>query len=191
VWATDNFVSLLSQEEQDNLAWDNLGERQLAKDWGAKVAENRAKKGIALCERLLSMGNEAQRLAALDNLAKVPDEASVRILLSYAQKTEESEKVRRMAIASLEEMRNTTVVPDLLQIAGAKDEPPSVVSAAVIALGKMGDRRAFDRWPGSRRATSSKTSIHTFIWLRSKLLQDLTARELRPSFLRHLPRATP
>lgn len=36
VWATDNFISTLSLETQTNLAWDDLGERPLAKEWGAK-----------------------------------------------------------------------------------------------------------------------------------------------------------
>ena len=37
VWTTESFISLLSQDAQDNLEWDNLGKRQLAKDWGAKI----------------------------------------------------------------------------------------------------------------------------------------------------------
>ena len=36
VWATDNFVLPLKQEYQEMFAWDDLGEIQLAKEWGVK-----------------------------------------------------------------------------------------------------------------------------------------------------------
>ena len=183
-WATDNFVSLLSQEQQDNLAWDNLGERQLAKDWGAKSlfrlryrhesdelptfeeeakdisVENRVRRNIELCTRLLSMGTDTQKLAALDNLAKIPHPDAARILLSYALKRDESERARRMAIASLVEMKSQASVPDLLQILGSPDESNGVIHAAVIALGQLGDRRAFDSLAKIAMSDESAVSDH-------------------------------
>lgn len=36
VWATDTFISLISQQSQSAVGWDELGEIPLAKAWGAK-----------------------------------------------------------------------------------------------------------------------------------------------------------
>ena len=167
VWATDNFISMLELESQDLFAWDDLGERQLAKEWGAKRlyrirrSQERSElpslteasetsdvhsisNKIDLCRRLLTIGTEEQKLTALDMLGQVMTSESLTLLVTYAKKKEESIHVRQMALASLAEAKSQTVVPDLLDMIASPAEPEVIVGSVVEALGKLPDVRSFE-----------------------------------------------
>jgi HEAT repeat protein len=168
VWATDNFISLLEMEDQNAYAWDDLGERPLAKEWGAKrlyrvrfahepadlpsLAEapgvdrhkRQAEDRVQLCKKLLTMGDETQKVAALNKLGAVPTLESLSLLVEYARKQTESKEIRDMAFASLVELNNQACVPDFIDMLKSQEDSSHFVRCAIELLGRLGDPRAFD-----------------------------------------------
>jgi len=164
VWATDNFVSLLSQYECPNLAWDDLGERPLAKEWGAKRLyrvrrahespdlpslsaaaageEEHGATGLELCVHMLQMGTEDQKYVALDMLGSIDTPEAVAALVTAARQKTLTPRMRLMALASLAELKNPTCVRDLTDIVMDADEPRDITGAAIEVLGALGDPAA-------------------------------------------------
>jgi HEAT repeat protein len=99
---------------------------------------------MALCKKLLAMGDEPQKCAALDTLGKITTLESLSILVTYAKKQTESQPVRDMAFSSLVELNNQACVPDFIDMLKTPGESSHFVSCAVELLGRLGDPRAFD-----------------------------------------------
>lgn len=166
VWATDNFISILDQSEgKDGIAWDPLGERPLAKEWGAKTlyrvrwaregsdlplltdlndgAPAAAPDGFALSLKMLDMGTQAQKFAALEILGRIDRPESVAALLATVRRPSSVGELRDRAFASLRELRNASCVPELLDALRVSDDP-DFVSETIVTMEQLRDARSVD-----------------------------------------------
>lgn len=165
VWTTDAFVALLNEHDCPEIAFDSLGERPLAKEWGAKVLYRLRRSGespdlpslaeddsttrpsnnpLALCVRLVEIGTDDQRIAALDTLEQFDEPEALRVLIASAKNPMFSLGARRMAIASLAKLKNPIIVPELLDLLRDPGTPNDLIIKIVPLLGRLGDVRALD-----------------------------------------------
>lgn len=165
VWVTDTFISMLSQEQDLHLAWDDLGERPLAKEWGAarlyrlrrseesseiptiQGGNQSAATGpspLDLCLGMLNMGTEEQTVGALDVLGQFDQPVAIQALVEAAKNPNLGIAARRMALLSLEEIKSPTAVPDLLEIGNDSKESSRIISVIAQVLGEIKDIRAVD-----------------------------------------------
>ncbi|MFF1495877.1 HEAT repeat domain-containing protein [Streptomyces sp. NPDC058304] len=165
VWVTDTFISLLSQEQDLNLAWDDLGERPLAKEWGAArlyrlrrteesseiptIQEDSQERAstpspLELCLGMLNMGTEEQALAALDVLGQFDQPIAIQTLVEAAKNPNLGVAARKMALLSIGEIKSPTAVADLLEIGRNPEESSKIVSIIAQVLGEIKDVKAVD-----------------------------------------------
>jgi HEAT repeat protein/class 3 adenylate cyclase len=180
VWATDTFVVLLQQHDHPEIAFDDLGERPLAKEWGAKKlyrirrsnetpelptlaersSENEHRGGaLAICLKLINLGTNQQRIEALDMLGKFDHPDALRSLVAAAKNPAFSHDARMMAIASLKELGNPMIVPDMLDILRDPEATSDISRAVITLLGALGDIRALD--PLIDTATAAPATVPT------------------------------
>lgn len=162
VWVTDSFVRLLSQEEDLNVKWDDLGERPLAKEWGAarlyrlrratepdelpslRDEQDTAGPSVSPMEltlTMLEMGTDEQVRVALDVLGQFEHPRAIAALVAAAKNQSLSDADRRMAILSLGDIRSPRCVPDVIDLAMNPSEPPAIRRPAVQVLGDIKDSR--------------------------------------------------
>lgn len=164
VWVTEQFMKLIDPQADPTLAFDDLGDRPLAKKFGsARLYRLRRahepetgppdvrvqpvegpvrSKELEIVIHMAKHGTEKQRLVGLDMLGQFDSSESIATLLEVARDKSAPHRLRRMALASLHELKSKTAVPDLIAIAEDKDELPDIVGWAIQGLGEIRDVRA-------------------------------------------------
>lgn len=163
VWVSEQFMKLIDPKTDPTLAFDDLGERPLAKRFGsarlyhlrrAHESPDRPRdiqvqplrgptsKELEIAIHMAKHGTEEQRRAALDVLDQFNNAEAVATLLEVARDKSSPHRLRRMALASLGVLRSPIAVPDLVTIVEDPQEMPDIVAQAIEVLGEIRDVRA-------------------------------------------------
>jgi class 3 adenylate cyclase len=166
VWMSESAAALLAEEKDDKLAWDDLGDRPLAKQWGSRrlfrlrrhhepqdlqiddlekvASENPTDKKYEAANRLLKFGKGNDRIMALKMLAHLPGDEQVREFVSIAKSKDESQQIRNVAVMGLAEKRSAAAGSILMGIIKDDTDDLDVRDTAVVALGRVGGQGARD-----------------------------------------------
>jgi class 3 adenylate cyclase/HEAT repeat protein len=165
IWATGQFVTLLSNCPDDTIEVDDLGERPLAKKWGSERLYRIRRKGDAKEEagddiadrqsvsfdyvdaamRILnSAAKEKEKRQALELLGQTGESRAVPFLLEVAKDRSASVSMRNRAILSLGQLKAREAVPDLLDVLQDSEDDLDVRDSVVMVLGLIRDPRAGD-----------------------------------------------
>ena len=162
VWATSQFVALFQQCQDDTIAYDDLGERPLAKRWGSErlyrfrrsmespdiveEVEEPAKASFDTVDSAMNIfyggRNDEQRANALELLGQSNDARAITPLLEVLKDKTSSYRLRRIAAASLGDLRLPTAVQDMVDLLLESEEDVDIKDVIIVSLGKIGDVRA-------------------------------------------------
>jgi class 3 adenylate cyclase len=166
VWVTEQFMKQIDTASDITLAFDDLGERPLAKKFGsAKLFRLRRQhettpapqdiqpehilankpllpKELDIAIHMAKHGTEDQRKAGLDLLDQFNCTEAISTLIETARNKSNPHELRRMAIASLDNLKSRATVLDLIAIVDDQDEVDDIVGSAVEALASIRDVRA-------------------------------------------------
>jgi len=166
VWMSSSAEALLAEERDSKLAWDDLGDRPLAKQWGSRrlfrlrrnhepqnlqiddlekvASENPTDKKYQAAIRLLKFGMGERRSMALKMLAQLPGDQQVREFVSIAKSKDESQENRKIAVVGLGLKPSAAAGSVLMGIMKDDTDDLDVRDTAVFALGRVGGQGARD-----------------------------------------------
>ncbi len=177
-------VRLKQYDALARVALDTDGQ-PIARWWPVAYALDRIadKRAIPALRSLVSTDGIDTVAFALHGLAAAGDRQSVPLALTLAARTSAPVRLRVAAIQFLAQVGGTDAVEPLMQIAFDPATPPNVAIEAVMALGPLGDARAYDAlldqltstWPAMRSAaltSAAKIDPDGFLLVAAGLRND-------------------
>lgn len=164
VWVTEQFMGLIDPKTDTTIAFDDLGERPLAKKFGSTrlfrlrrshessptprdvqvetVKGPATSKELELAMHMAKHGSNAQKILALEILGEFDTSESIEVLLEVARDQTEDHRLRLRSLYTLEKLRSRIAIPDIITIAENQEEPNDITGYAVDVLGETRDIRA-------------------------------------------------